>query len=63
MTPDAVAVRFDRVSRRFGEDSRALVRAVDSISLEVRRGELTLVTQRQRQDNAALTRRRPARAQ
>jgi putative ABC transport system ATP-binding protein len=43
MTPDAVAVRFDRVSRRFGEDSRALVRAVDSISLEVRRGELTLV--------------------
>jgi len=43
MTPDAVAIRFNRVSRRFGEDSGALVRAVDDISLEVRRGALTLV--------------------
>ena len=43
MTTPGVAVRLDRVSRRFGEEDGAVVRAVDAVSLELRRGALTLV--------------------
>ena len=43
MTTPGVVVRLDRVSRRFGEEDGAVVRAVDAVSLELRRGALTLV--------------------
>lgn len=43
MNTPTIAVRFRGVSRRFGESAASSVVAVDNVSLDVRRGALTLV--------------------